>query len=410
MGIALFSADCRCTNRVYSDIILKVFLYPLVQMAGRGIGLLQSESAVILIPKDPARTGHSRPMLLQRVMGAPLLTWLTHGLRQRGIRRFFLVCQDRFLNEARLCFPGDCVLSACADREAADPLHVFLSSVEGRDARVLVITGACVCLPPEAAFPEEPKPACACHVSHSELMLALDGKEFSFCNFLRSRGSVCTDREGFYTIATPAQLPDWAQRIRRAHLQALSCQGVEIWDYDQCYVDPGVQIGTGTVLLPGTILRGRTVVGSDCVLGPNALVEGARIGNGCRINASQVYESTLGNDCTVGPFACIRPGSSLGSRVRVGTAAELNRVRLGEGTHAGALCSLREFDSGRDCAIGTGCVSTAGQVVLEDQAVIGGGVTFAAPLAVGRSAKVGPGSALRDAVPAPRKDRFLQRH
>ena len=371
---------------------------------------MQSESAVILIPKDSARTGQIRPLLLQRVMGVPLLTWLTHELRRRGVRRFFLVCQERFLNEARLCFPEGCVLTVCMDRDAADPLHVFLSSVEGRNARVLVITGSCVCLPPEEACSEAPKPACACYVSHSELMQALDGENFSFCQFLLSCGSVCTDREGFYTVATSAQLPLWARRIRRAHLQSLSRQGVEIWDYDQCYVDPCAQIGTGTVLMPGTVLRGHTVVGSDCVIGPNTLLEGAKIGNGCRVNASQIYDSTLGNDCAVGPFACIRPGSSLGSRVRVGTAAELNRVRLGEGTHAGALCSLREFDSGRDCAIGTGCVSTAGQVVLEDQAVIGGGVTFAGPLAVGRSAKVDPGSALKNALPAARKDRFLQRH
>jgi len=348
-------------------------------------------------------------MLLQHVMGTPLLTWLTHGLKQRGIRRFFLVCQDRFLNEARLCFPEGCVLTVCMDREALDPLHVFLSSAKSWDARVLVITGSCICLPPEDSFSAAPKAACACYISQSELMLALDEEDFSFCQFLLSRGSACTDREGFYTIDTPAQLPFWAQRIRRAQLQELSCQGVEIWDYGQCYVDPGVQIGTGTVLMPGTVLRGHTVVGSDCVIGPNTLLEGAKIGNGCRVNASQIYDSTLGNDCAIGPFVCIRPGSSLGSRVRVGTAAELNRVRLGEGTHAGALCSLREFDSGRDCAIGTGCVSTAGRVVLEDQAVIGGGVTFAGSLAVGRSVKVDPGSALKDALPASRKDRFLQR-
>lgn len=344
-------------------------------------------------------------MLLQRVMGAPLLTWLTNALTQRGIGRYFLVCQDRFLNEAKLCFPDGCALTACMDREAADPLHVFLSTAEENDDEVLVITGACICLPSARAVSGEPKAACVCRVQRNELMFALDEEDFSFSRFLLSRGSACTDWDGFYSISTPEELSGWAGEIRRAHLQSLSQQGVEIWDYENCYVDPGVSIGAGTALLPGSLLRGRTVVGSDCVIGPNSLLDSACIGSGCRINASQVYECTLGSDCTVGPFACIRPGSSLGSRVRVGTATELNHASLGEGTHAGALCSLRELECGRDCSIGAGCVSAAyapedmGRVKLEDQAVIGGGATFAGPITIGRSAAVGAGATLNEAVP-----------
>lgn len=366
---------------------------------------MQSKSAVILVPKDAVRTGLTRPMLLQRVMGVPALAWLTNALAQQGFGRFFLVCQDRFLNEARVCFPDDCDLTVCMDREAAVPLNDFLSSAEEWEEQVLIITGPCLYVPPEQNMAEAPKAACACRVQRSELMAVLAEADFSFSQFLLSCGTTCTDRDGFYTISTKEQLYGLAARIRRAHLQGLSRQGVEIWDYDHCYVDPGVRIGTGTVLMPGSILRGRTVVGSDCVIGPNSLLESASVGNGCRINASQIFESTLGNDCAVGPFACIRSGSVLGSRVRVGTAAELNRVRLGEGTHAGALCSLREFDSGRDCMIGAGCVSTAHlqkgteRVRLEDQAIIAGGATFASPLTVGRSAAVGAGTTLYETVP-----------
>lgn len=339
-------------------------------------------------------------MLLQQVMGVPVLAWLTNALAQQGFERFFLVCHDRFLNEARVCFPDCCGLTVCMDREAAGPLNTFLSAAEEWEEQVLIVTGPCLYLPPEQSVAGEPKSACACGVQRSELMAVLEEADFSFSQFLLSRGTTYTDRDGFYTISTKEQLYGWAARIRRAHLQVLSRQGVEIWDYDHCYVDPGVRIGAGTVLMPGSILRGRTVVGSDCIIGPNSLLEGASVGNGCRINASQIFESTVGSDCTVGPFACIRPGSILGSRVRVGTAAELNRVGLGEGTHAGALCSLRDFASGRDCTIGAGCIGGVGQVILEDQAIIGSGVTFAGPLAVGRSAEVAPGAALKDAVPA----------
>ncbi len=393
----MYKPDVFCYN-------VKVYLCLWPQIPERGAAPLQSKSAVILIPKDAVRTGLTRPLLLQHVMGAPALAWLANALAQQGFGRFFLVCQDRFLNEARACFPDGCALTACIDREAAGPLNAFLFTA-GEEEQVLIITGPCIFLPPEQTLADEPKAACACRVQRSELMAVLEEADFSFSQFLLSRGTVCTDRDGFYTISTKEQLQGWAERIRRAHLQDLARQGVEIWDHNHCYVDPGVCIGSGTVLMPGAILRGRTVVGSDCVIGPNSLLEGARVGNGCRINASQIFESTLENDCVVGPFACIRSGSVLGSRVRVGTAAELNCVHLGEGTHAGALCSLRELDSGRDCVIGPGCVRTADLqrnaecVHLEDQAVILGGATFAGPLTVGRSAAIGAGATLYEAVP-----------
>lgn len=392
----MYKPDVFCYN-------VKVYLYLWLQIPERGAAPLQSKSAVILIPKDAVRTGLARPMLLQHVMGAPLLAWLISALAQQGFGRFFLACQDRFLNEARVCFPDGCALTICVDREAADPLNAFLFS--GGEEQVLIITGPCIFLPPGQGIADAPKAACACRVPRRELMAVLEKADFSFSQFLLSHGTACTDRDGFYTISTKEQLQGWAERIRRAHLQDLTRQGVEIWDEHQCYVDPGVRIGSGTVLMPGSILRGRTVVGSDCVIGPNSLLENTSVGNGCRINASQLYESSLGNDCTVGPFACIRHGSVLGSRVRVGTAAELNGVRLGEGTHAGALCSLRELDSGRDCMIGPGCVCAADLqrsaecVHLEDRAIIAGGAIFAGPITVGRSAAVGAGTTLYEAVP-----------
>lgn len=37
-------------------------------------------SAVIFIPDDTAKTGYPQPLMLQSVMGAPLLAWLANAL------------------------------------------------------------------------------------------------------------------------------------------------------------------------------------------------------------------------------------------------------------------------------------------------------------------------------------------
>ena len=72
-----------------------------------------------------------------------------------------------------------------------------------------------------------------------------------------------------FTVSDREELADWQPILKKpAYLVELAHQGVEIWDYDNCYVEPGVRIGGGTVLLPGTIIRGASAVGHDCVRAP----------------------------------------------------------------------------------------------------------------------------------------------
>ena len=363
--------------------------------ARKGRFALQSRSAVIVISNDPTRTGRRRPLALELAMGTPLLRWLTHALAGRGVERWLLVCQERFVSEAKLCFPAGCELTVCADREAGNPLHVFLSSAPEEETQVLVITGACVCLPGEG----EMRAPCACQVGCDELMTALDEEDFSFSRFLLTRGSPCGQLAGIRPVSDGAELAEVCDELRRASVRTLRAQGVQIWDEMSCHVDPGVQIGAGAVLMPGTVIRGASVIGEDCVIGPNALLENAQLGAGCRINASQLSDCRLGRDCAVGPYACIRSGSRLESRVRVGSGTELSSVSLDEAVRVGARCALRELSAGRGCVIGPGMTCADGAVHLEEDAIIGAGVTAAGPVSVGRGASVSAGTVLTRDVP-----------
>ncbi len=364
---------------------------------------MESKSAVIVIPNDQARTGRKRPLFLHPVLGAPLLTWLANALTMQGVTRYFLVCQERYLSEAKQCLPEACDIYACADREAGDPLHVFLSCAPASERQVLIITGTCVCLPPEKG--EELHVACACQVPGNALVDALDEPDFSFTKFLVSHGNACTQLDGMYSISDPGELAAVAGKLKMALLQSHANRGVELWDMESCYIDPGVTIGAGTVLRPGTVLRGRTSIGADCILGPNTWLENASVGSGCQINASQLLDSAVGNDCAIGPYSVLRSESRLGNRVRVGSNTELGCAILGEGTHIGASCCLREFTCGRSCIIGSNVCTAAclpentGRTTIEDDAIIGAGTIFAGPGFVGRSAAVSPGSTITQSVP-----------
>ena len=287
-------------------------------------------SAVIFIPDDTAKTGYPQPLMLQSVMGAPLLAWLANALFDSGVGRFFLVCHDRYVEAARACLPAEAEVMTTMDSDPADLLHVFLSTAEDAEHTITVVTGPAVYLPqlaPQAAgrFPR------VYGVSREELMQALD-EHFSFARFLLDNGSPMNEEQAMYSVASPAELPEIAGLLQRNRLLALARTGVEIYDASSCYVEPSVRVAPGARLLPGTMLRGKTVIGEEAVIGPWSVIDDSVIGARAVVNASQVRDSRVGQDAVVGPYASVRGGCELGRSVRAGSFVELKNARLGENT------------------------------------------------------------------------------
>lgn len=364
-------------------------------------------SAVIFVPDDTSKTGYARPLMLSRIMGSPLLSWLVSSLAARGAGRFFLVCHDQWAGEARACFPASVELTVAGSVDAADLLHVFLSTAEDDDGETVVVTGPAVFVSTRLATQADviPAPSCVYHVAREALMDALDEK-FSFLDFLRQRGKAFSDRDGVYSIRSGEDLAAWQPLLNLQHLHDLVRGGVEIWDYQNCYVDPTVRVGRGSVLMPGTILRGNTTLGEECVVGPNALLENVTVGEGSVINASQLYDSIVGERVKIGPFAYVRPGSRIGDDVKLGDFVEIKNSKIGNGTKVAHLTYVGDSDVGRNVNFGCGTVTVnydrarKHRTTIEDDAFIGCNTNLVAPVTVGRGAYTAAGSTITEDVPS----------
>ena len=171
-------------------------------------------------------------MMLQAIMGTPLLSWLTRSLAAGGVGRFFLVCHERFLSEAKRCFPDGCELSCAKLEETADQLHVFLSTADEQEEDVIVVTGPAVIDPfavDEAAFSGAPAESGVSSVSRQALMDALDDT-FIFTDFMKEHGVPYTDRDGVYAVSSMQQLAEWKPVLSRGVLYDLAAAGVSVWD------------------------------------------------------------------------------------------------------------------------------------------------------------------------------------
>jgi bifunctional UDP-N-acetylglucosamine pyrophosphorylase/glucosamine-1-phosphate N-acetyltransferase len=149
-----------------------------------------------------------------------------------------------------------------------------------------------------------------------------------------------------------------------------------------------IALGDRVVVGPGCVLRDVTV-GADTVLHPYCVLVGA----------------SLGERCSVGPFARLRPGARLLADAHVGNFVELKNATLGEGSKANHLTYLGDATIGRKVNVGAGTITcnydgaNKWPTFIEDGAFIGSGTMLVAPVTVGRDATIGAGSTITRPVP-----------
>ncbi len=360
-------------------------------------------SAVIFLPDDCAKTGYPQPTILSPLMGVPLLTWLSHGLFEEGFGRFFLVGREPFLSRARSCMPRDAEVMTSADSEPADQLHVFLSTADDAEEDVTIITGPTLYLP-MVKVPEGIRDTLSYVIQRESLMDALD-QEFSFSRFLHENGTVLRDREGFFPVESPDAFPELIRMVQRNRALGLARQGVEFYDPESCYVEPTVRLEKGAVILPGTVLRGNTLIRAGAVVGPWSVIQDSEIGEGSFVTSSHVFDSLVGQEAFVGPYAHVREATELGKNTHIGSFVETKKAKIGDNTWAAHLSYLGDAEIGRDCNIGCG-TATANydrvdkhKTTVGDRAFIGCHTVLVAPVKVGDNAYIGAGSTITEDVP-----------
>ncbi len=191
----------------------------------------------------------------------------------------------------------------------------------------------------------------------------------------------------------------------QAKREQLLAAGVLMMDPAAVYVEDGVEVGAGTMLLPGTILRGGTVIGSGCTIGPQTMITGCTVADNCTVNASQCEESTLERDCQIGPYTHIRPHCVVGAGSKIGAFVQLKNCNLGAGTKMAHLTYVGDSDVGDNCNFGCGTVTCNYDGFHKHRTTIGSNVfvgcntNFVPPVAVGDGAFIAAGTTVTEDVP-----------
>jgi bifunctional UDP-N-acetylglucosamine pyrophosphorylase/glucosamine-1-phosphate N-acetyltransferase len=202
-----------------------------------------------------------------------------------------------------------------------------------------------------------------------------------------------------------AELADAQRKMQVALNRRLMVAGVTMADPATAWIDAEVQIASDVVLEPNVVLRGRTRIGEGTVIGAASQVFDSVIGRGCRVWASVVEQSEIGDDAEVGPFSHLRPGSSIGRGARLGNFAEVKNSRIGVGVQQHHVSYIGDADVGDRTNIGAGTITANYDGRTKHRTTIGEGVflgvdtMIVAPISIGDGAKTGAGAVVTRDVP-----------
>ena len=200
-----------------------------------------------------------------------------------------------------------------------------------------------------------------------------------------------------------ARLERVHQRVRA---ESLMRAGVTLLDPDRLDIRGNLQCGQDVTLDINTVLVGDVEIGDRVTVGPNCLIRNARIGSGTHIEANSVVDgAVVGEDCQVGPFARLRPGTELAARAKVGNFVETKKAYVGEGSKVNHLTYIGDSRIGKGVNVGAGTITcnydgvNKFQTVMKDGAFIGSNSSLVAPVTIGENATVGAGSVVTKDVP-----------
>jgi bifunctional UDP-N-acetylglucosamine pyrophosphorylase/glucosamine-1-phosphate N-acetyltransferase len=201
------------------------------------------------------------------------------------------------------------------------------------------------------------------------------------------------------------QLAALGREMNRRIVERWMRDGVTVMDPATTWIDADVVLEPDVTILPGTQLLGATSVAEDAVVGPDTTLKDCEVGEGARVVRTHGELAVVGAGASVGPFAYLRPGTTLGPGGKIGTFVETKNAVVGEGAKVPHLSYVGDAEIGAGTNIGAGTIFANYDGVEKHRTVVGEGAktgannTFVAPVHIGDGAMTGGGTVVRRDVP-----------
>ena len=197
------------------------------------------------------------------------------------------------------------------------------------------------------------------------------------------------------------QLEELERILQQRLAEKLLLDGVAVSDRRRLDIRGELTCGEGVSIDINVLLEGDVTLGDNVTIGANCVIRDAAIGANTVIQPfSHIERAVLGTDCFIGPYARLRPGTDLGSAVRIGNFVETKNSTLGAGSKANHLAYIGDTTVGEGSNIGAGTITcnydgaNKFPTHLGDGVFIGSNSTLVAPVTIANGGFVAAGSVI----------------
>ena len=202
------------------------------------------------------------------------------------------------------------------------------------------------------------------------------------------------------------QLEELERILQQRLAEKLLLDGVAVSDRRRLDIRGQLTCGEGVSIDINVLLEGDVTLGDNVTIGANCVIRDANIGANTVIQPfSHIESAVIGTDCSIGPYARLRPGTDLGPGVRIGNFVETKNSTLGAGSKANHLAYIGDTTVGEGSNIGAGTITcnydgaNKFPTHLGDRVFIGSNSTLVAPVTIADGGFVAAGSVVTKDVP-----------
>ena len=189
--------------------------------------------------------------------------------------------------------------------------------------------------------------------------------------------------------------------------QKLLQQGVTLKDASRLDVRGNLTCGRDVEIDVNCVFEGNVTLGNFVKISANCVIKNAVIADGTKIAAfTHIDDTEIGQNSRIGPFARLRPGTTLAADTHIGNFVELKNAQVDIGSKVNHLSYIGDTTIGKHVNVGAGTITcnydgaNKFRTVIEDGAFIGSDSQLVAPVTIGKNATIAAGSTITKDAPA----------
>lgn len=163
------------------------------------------------------------------------------------------------------------------------------------------------------------------------------------------------------------------------------------------YISSNSVVQDGAQIYFNSCISGDSVVYATAVIHNNSTIIDSVIRSNSHIYSSRIENSEIGENCLIGPFACVKDCEISAGLCKIGNFVEIKNSVLSSKVNISHLSSIQNAEIGTNTLIGSGVVFSCvddEKILIGDNVEIGANSSLIAPITVADESYVAIGSVI----------------